>query len=192
MQVLIEISARHAHLSAGALEALFGKGHELKKLKGLSQKGEFAAEEKVVLKTPKGELELRIIGPIRPATQVELSATEARKLGLNPPVRLSGNIAGSEKGTLAGPAGEAALAEGIILAKRHIHISDIEAEEFGLANGQIVSVKVPGPRSLTFHDVEVRAKESFSFAMHIDTDEANAANVQTGVQGFIEGIQSEG
>jgi len=177
MQVLIEISARHAHLSAGALEALFGKGHELKKLKGLSQKGEFAAEEKVVLKTPKGELELRIIGPIRPATQVELSATEARKLGLNPPVRLSGNIAGSEKGTLAGPAGEAALAEGIILAKRHIHISDIEAEEFGLANGQIVSVKVPGPRSLTFHDVEVRAKESFSFAMHIDTDEANAAGV---------------
>ena len=180
-EVVVEISARHVHVSQEHLEALFGKGYELTVKKMLSQPGQYACEERVRVVGTKGEFPaVSILGPVRPATQVELSLTDARSIGVAAPVRESGDIAGSGACKLIGPAGEVELTEGVMAAKRHIHATTKDAEEMGLENGEIVSVEIPtaNDRSLTFGDVVVRVSDSYALAMHIDTDEANAAGMK--------------
>lgn len=179
-EVLVEISARHVHLSQADLETLFGKGYELTVKKALSQPGQFASNEKVRVIGTKGEFPaVSILGPVRKATQVEISLTDARSIGVNAPVRESGDIAGSGACRLVGPAGEIEISEGVIAAKRHIHATVADAERMGLENGQIVSVEIPtaNERSLIFGDVVVRVSDSYALAMHIDTDESNAAGM---------------
>lgn len=179
-EVLVEISARHVHLSQADLETLFGKGYELTVKKALSQPGQFASNEKVRVIGTKGEFPaVSILGPVRKATQVEISLTDARSIGVNAPVRESGDIAGSGACRLVGPAGEIEISEGVIAAKRHIHATVADAERMGLKNGQIVAVEIPtaNERSLTFGDVVVRVSDSYALAMHIDTDESNAAGM---------------
>ena len=175
-KVLVETSARHVHLSAEHLEILFGKGAELTVKKMLSQPGQFACEERVTVVGPKRELaNVSILGPVRPATQVELSLTDARSIGLSAPIRESGDVAGTPGCKLVGPSGEVEIAEGVIAAKRHIHLTPADAEAFGVEDKQVVSVKLDTERSLVFGDVVVRVSEKFAAAMHIDTDESNAA-----------------
>ena len=177
MKFLVETSARHVHVTQEHLEILFGKGYELTKKKDLSQPGQYACEERVTVVGPKKELKgVSIFGPVRKATQVELSLTDARSIGVAAPVRESGDVAGSAGCKLIGPAGEVELTEGVIAAKRHIHATPADAEQLGVKNGDIVSVKVDTDgRSLVFGDVVVRVSDSYALAMHIDTDESNAA-----------------
>ena len=185
-EILVEISARHVHVSQEHLEILFGKGHELTNKKNLSQPGQFACEEKVVVRGPRGELNCTILGPVRPSSQVEISLTEARTLGIKAPVRESGDIAGSAGCVLVGPNGEVELTEGVIAAKRHLHVTPEEATGYGISDKQIVEIKVETEgRTLTFGDVVVRVSEKFSAACHIDTDEANAAGMATCQNGEI-------
>ena len=187
-QVVVEISARHVHVSKADLETLFGKGYELTVKKELSQPGQFASNEKVRVIGTKGEFPaVSILGPCRNATQVELSLTDARSIGVDAPVRESGDIDGSGTCKLVGPCGEVEIACGVIAAKRHIHATTKDAEEFGLENGQIVSVQIPSAngRNLTFGDVVVRVSDSYALAMHIDTDEANAAGMKPNTMGTI-------
>ncbi len=175
-KVLVETSARHVHLSAEHLEILFGKGATLTMKKMLSQPGQFACEERVTVVGPKRELaNVSILGPVRPATQVELSLTDARSIGLSAPIRESGDIAGTPGCKLVGPCGEVEITEGVIAAKRHIHLTPDDAKNFGVEDKQIVSVKLDTERSLVFGDVVVRVNKNFAAAMHIDTDESNAA-----------------
>lgn len=177
-QVTVEISARHIHLSQKDLETLFGEGYELTVKKMLSQPGQFACEERVTVVGPKRELAgVSILGPVRKDTQVELSLTDARSIGVKAPVRESGDIAGSAGCKLVGPKGEIEINEGVIAAKRHIHATTADAERMGLEDKQIVKVEVPTTdgRSLIFGDVVVRVSDSYALAMHIDTDESNAA-----------------
>ena len=176
-KVLVETSARHVHLSAEHIEVLFGKGATLTHKKDLSQPGQFACEERVKLVGPKKEIaNVIILGPARPATQVEVSFTDARTLGVNAPVRESGDVAGSAGCKLVGPAGEVEIAEGVIVAKRHIHITPEDAAQFGVEDKEIVSVKIESAdRTTIFGDVVCRVSPKFAAAMHIDTDEANAA-----------------
>ncbi|MBO5788432.1 MAG: phosphate propanoyltransferase [Clostridia bacterium] len=174
-KVLIETSARHIHLSREHVEILFGKGYELTKKKDLSQPGQFACEEKVTIVGEKGTLKASILGPERPSSQVELSLTDARSIGVKAPIRESGDVAGSGACKLVGPCGEVELTEGVIAAKRHIHLTPEAAEEFGVSDKQIVKVKTNGMRPLIFDDVVVRVSPKFAPAMHIDTDESNAA-----------------
>lgn len=186
MKFLVETSARHLHVSQEDLETLFGKGFELSNKKDLSQPGQFASGEKVAVVGPKGELKMTILGPCRKASQVEVSFTDARALGLVPPVRESGDVAGSAPCKLVGPAGEVELKEGVIVAKRHIHATPKDAEELGVSNGDVVNVKVEtNGRSLIFGDVVVRVSDKFALAMHIDTDESNAAAASGEVYGEI-------
>lgn len=178
-RVLVEISARHIHLSQKDLERLFGRGYKLKKAKDLSQPGEFAAKETLELIGSKSSYKkVRVVGPIRKNTQVEVTATEARLLGIKPPVRVSGQVKKSASAILKGPEGQVKLKEGVIIAKRHLHLSPEEAEEYGLKNNQKVSVKILGQRSVTFHEVIVRAGRQYKKACHLDTDEANAAGLR--------------
>ena len=173
---LIETSARHVHVSAADLEILFGKGHKLTNKKDLSQPGQFACEEKVTVKGPKGSLKASILGPERPATQVELSLTDARTIGVaNVPVRESGDIANSGSCIIEGPCGSVEVESGVIVAKRHIHMTPADAAELGVSDKEIVCVKVDTARPLVFGDVVVRVSDKFALAMHIDTDESNAA-----------------
>ena len=176
-KVLVETSARHVHLSAQDIETLFGAGATLTEKKPLSQPGQFACEERVTLVGPKKTIpNVIVLGPARPATQVELSLTDARTLGVVAPVRESGDIAGSGACKLVGPAGEVDIEIGVIAAKRHIHLTPADAEEFGVSDKQIVSVKIDSEgRSTVFGDVVVRVHPNFAAAMHIDTDESNAA-----------------
>ncbi len=176
-KVLVETSARHVHLSAEHIEALFGKGATLTHKKDLSQPGQFACEERVTLVGPKKSIaNVIILGPARPATQVEVSYTDARTLGVSAPVRESGDVAGSAGCKLVGPAGEVEIAEGVIVAKRHIHLTPDDAAKFGVEDKQIVSVKIDSAdRTTVFGDVVCRVSPKFAAAMHIDTDEANAA-----------------
>ncbi|MDL2324783.1 phosphate propanoyltransferase [Ruminococcaceae bacterium OttesenSCG-928-A16] len=177
-KILIETSARHLHVSQQDLETLFGKGYTLTPKKDLSQPGQFASEERVTVVGPKRELAgVSILGPCRPATQVEISLTDARSIGVNAPVRESGDTQNSAPLKLVGPAGTVELKEGGIVAKRHIHLDTATAEKFGLKNSQIVNVACDNGngRKLTFDDVVVRVHDSYAPAMHIDTDEANAA-----------------
>lgn len=178
-EVLVEISARHVHVSEKDLETLFGKGYKLTPKKDLSQPGQFACEERVKVVGPKKELAgVSILGPCRKATQVELSLTDARSIGVVAPIRESGDVAGSGACKLVGPAGEVELTEGVIAAKRHIHMTTADAEKYGITDSQIVSVKIPTEgRALVFGDVVARVSDSYALAMHLDTDEANAAGI---------------
>lgn len=187
-QVVVEISARHIHLSQEDLETLFGKGHELTVKKMLSQPGQFACEERVTVVGPKREIAgVSILGPVRPATQVEISLTDARSIGVQAPVRESGDVAGSGVCKIVGPKGEIDITEGVIAAKRHIHATTADAEKMGLQNGQVVSVEIPtaNGRNLTFGEVVVRVSDSYALAMHIDTDESNAAGMAPNTMGTV-------
>ena len=178
-QVIVETSARHIHLSREAVDILFGAGYELTKKKDLSQPGQYACDEKLVVVGPKGSIKASILGPTRPASQVELSLTDARAIGVVAPIRESGDIAGSGACKLVNPdtGAELELTEGVIAAKRHIHLTPEAAAEMGVADKEIVSVKVnsDSERSVIFGDVVVRVSDSYALAMHIDTDESNAA-----------------
>jgi len=185
--VLIETSARHVHVSRKDLDILFGEGYQLTSKKDLSQPGQFACEERVAVIGPKGSFPaVSILGPVRPATQLEISASDARSLGIAAPVRESGDIAGSGACKLVGPKGEVEISEGVIVAKRHIHATPEDGEKYGIKDKEIVSVKVESNgRSLVFGDVVVRLNPNFRLAMHIDTDESNAAGCTPGMMGEI-------
>ena len=174
-KVMIETSARHVHLTREHVDILFGAGHQLTNKKNLSQPGQFACEEKVEIVGEKGSIKASVLGPERAASQVELSLTDARSIGVKAPIRESGDIAGSGACKLVGPCGEVVLSEGVIAAKRHIHLTPEDAAEIGVADKQIVRVKTNGQRPLIFDDVVVRVSPKFARAMHIDTDESNAA-----------------
>lgn len=186
-KVLVETSARHVHVTKEALEILFGEGYELTVKKDLSQPGQFASNERVAVIGPKSQFAaVSILGPVRNACQVELSASDARSIGVVAPVRESGDIKGSGACKIVGPKGEIELSEGVIVAKRHIHLTPENAAEFGVANKEIVNVKLTTDgRSLVFGDVVVRVSEKFAPAMHIDTDESNAASATPGLMGEI-------
>jgi len=185
--VLIETSARHLHVDRKTLDILFGEGYELTPVKDLSQPGQFACAERVAIQCEKsGFPSVSILGPLRGATQVELSKTDARTAGADAPIRESGDIEHSGKCVLTGPKGSVELEKGVIVAKRHIHATPEDAQRYGLKDQQIVSVKAETPeRSLIFGDVVVRVSEKFSLAMHIDTDEANACGFTPGLIGEI-------
>lgn len=183
---IVETSARHLHVTHEALEVLFGAGAELHNKKDLSQPGQFATTEKVTVVGPKGQFAASILGPERKAVQVEISASDARTLGVTAPIRESGDIAGSAGCKLVGPAGELEISEGVIIAKRHIHFTPEEAAARGVADKDIVWVKIDTPeRKTIFGDVVVRVSEKFLAAMHLDTDEANAAGCAGVVYGEI-------
>lgn len=186
MNFIVETSARHLHVTREDLDTLFGKGYQLTNKKDLSQPGQFATNEKVTVVGPKGQLAMSILGPERPETQIEVSFTDARTLGLVPPIRESGDIKGSCPCKLVGPAGEVELGQGVIVAKRHIHMTPADAENFNVKNGEIVWVKVDTDgRSTVFGDTVVRVSEKYALAMHIDTDESNAAHCAGEVHGEI-------
>lgn len=175
-EVPVGVSGRHVHLTREHLDTLFGVGYELTKIRDLVQPGQFAAAETVTVVGPKGVLErVRIIGPIRTYSQVEISRADSFKLGLNPPIRDSGDHANSPGCTLIGPKGEVVLQKGVIIALRHIHLSTSDAKRFGLRDHDIVAVSVSGERSLIFQNVLVRVNPNYKLEFHVDTDEANAA-----------------
>src|ERR1044071_5987573 len=183
---LVEISAHHIHLTQDHVEALFGKGHQLTKHADLSQPGQYACKEQLAIVGPKGRIErVRILGPARKYTQVEIAMTEQFKLGIHPPIRESGDIEGSPGCTLEGSAGSIAIEKGVICALRHIHMTPADALRYGLKDKCTVRVRVPGDRELLFGDVRIRVDPNFALAMHIDTDEANAANLKNDAQGFV-------
>lgn len=185
-KVLVETSSRHVHVTKEHLEILFGAGAVLHNKRELSQPGQFLTEEKVTLVGPKREIAgVSILGPERPATQVEVSLTDARTLGVSAPIRESGDVAGSAACKIVGPCGEVELTEGVIAAKRHIHLTPESAAEFGVADKEIVCVKIDSARPLVFDDVVVRVSEKFAPAMHVDTDESNAAALSGEVYGEI-------
>lgn len=179
----IAVSARHAHLTQGQVEILFGAGYQLTKKKELMG-GQYACNESItIVSTSMKTIEkVRIIGPTRKAAQVEISATDALKLGIRPapPVRDSNDVIGSSPLILVGPKGSVCLAEGCILAARHIHMSPEDAKFFGVEDGQFVSVKAQGIRGATYDVVKIRVHPSYTLEMHIDTDEANAAQIKSG------------
>lgn len=176
--VEVEVSARHVHLTREHLEVLFGKGAELTPKRPLSQPGQFLSEERVTLIGPKGRKErTAILGPIRPATQVELSKSDCVELGVKAPVRESGDVAGSGSITIEGPCGSLTIDEGVIIAHNHVHLTPEVAQIMGVTDKQRVAVEVFSDRPVTFRDVIIRVSEKFSCRMHIDFDEANAALV---------------
>jgi acetate kinase len=190
---LVEISAHHIHLMQEHVEALFGKGHQLTKHADLSQPGQYACKEQLTIVGPKGRVErVRILGPARKYTQIEIAMTEQFKLGIHPPIRESGDIAGTPGCVLESPNGSVQIDRGVICALRHIHMNPEDALRYGVRDKSFVRVRITGNRELIFGDVLVRVDPSFKLAMHIDTDEGNAANVKTGARGYIHGIQSEG
>ncbi|HZS19096.1 MAG TPA: acetate/propionate family kinase [Candidatus Udaeobacter sp.] len=190
---LVEISAHHIHLTQEHVEALFGKGHQLTKHADLSQPGQYACKEQLTIVGPKGRVErVRILGPARKYSQVEIAMTEQFKLGIHPPVRESGDISDTPGCILESPGGSVQLDRGVICALRHIHMSPEDALRYGVRDKSFVRVRIEGDRELVFGDVLVRVDPTFKLAMHIDTDEGNAANVKTGAQGYIDAIQSEG
>jgi acetate kinase len=190
---LVEVSAHHIHLTQEHVEALFGQGHQLTKHADLSQPGQYACKEQLAIVGPKGRIErVRVLGPARRYTQIEIAMTEQFKLGVAPPIRESGDIADTPGCTLESPAGSVTVDRGVICALRHVHMTPEDALRYGVRDKSFVRVRIAGDRELVFGDVLVRVDPNFALAMHIDTDEANAANVKTGAQGYIDGIQSEG
>lgn len=186
MEFIVETSARHAHVSEEHLKILFGEDAELIVKKMLSQPGQFASEQKIEVVGPKGSLKMTILGPVRKDTQIEVSLSDARTLGINAPIRESGDIKGSGACKIIGPCGEVEISEGVIAAKRHIHATTSDASALGVKNGDIVKVEVTtNGRSLIFGDVVVRVSDSYALAMHIDTDESNAAAASGVVYGRI-------
>lgn len=186
-EFIVETSARHVHVTEETLEVLFGKGHTLTKKKDLSQPGQYACEERVEVVGPKKSLAgVSILGPCRKSDQVELSATDARSIGIAAPIRESGDTAGSGACKLVGPCGEVELNEGVIVAKRHIHLTTADAEELGVKDKDVVWVKVETPeRKAVLGDVVCRVSDTYARAMHIDTDEANAIGSAPGQMGVI-------
>ena len=184
--VPVGVSNRHIHLSAEDVETLFGKGYELTPMKDLSQPGQYACAERVDVVGPKKTIAgVSILGPTRPSSQVEISLTDARSIGVAAPIRESGDTAGSGACKLVGPCGEVELAEGVIAAKRHIHMTPADAEGLGVQNGEVVKVLVKSERTTIYDDVVVRVSPSYALAMHIDTDECNAAAAFGEVYGEI-------
>ncbi|MFS0727922.1 phosphate propanoyltransferase [Paenibacillus sp. 1P07SE] len=180
-QVPVGVSARHIHLSPEHIAILFGEGYELTELKPLSQPGQYAANETVAVIGPKGEFgKVRILGPARKQTQLEISRTDAFAIGVNPPVRESGHIEDTPGIQLRGPAGEVAIDNGVIVAARHIHFHTSDAERWGIRDKQELRVKLEGERGLVLDHVIARVSEDFALDMHIDTDEANAAGARNG------------
>ena len=185
-QVPIGVSARHVHLTDAHIKQLFGEDAVLIFDFPLSQPGQFAAKERVKLETAKSVIDgVRVLGPARSASQVEISKTDSFQLGIHPPIRLSGDIAGSESITLVGPNGKVVLNEGVIIAKAHIHMHPDDAQQFEVEDGEEVDVVVNSDRSIMFRDVVVRVHPQFTLDMHIDTDEGNAANISQGVFGTV-------
>lgn len=187
----IEISAHHVHLSQADVDKLFGPGHQLTPQHELSQPGQYACEEKVHLVGPKGRIaNVRVLGPTRKETQVEIAMTEQFKVGIQPPIRESGDLANTPGITLEGPAGSTTIERGVICAQRHIHMTPEDALRLHVRDKYVVRVRVEGDRELIFGDVVVRVSPSYRLAMHLDTDEGNAANIRTGMVGYIDAIQS--
>ena len=178
-KILVEISARHIHLTQADLEILCGPGSQLQELRPLSQPGQYVSNVRLTLIGPKKSFDnVVVLGPVRKASQVEVSATEARTLGINPPIRESGDIEGSAPMIIRGPVGEISLSQGCIIAKRHIHMTPDDAVAFDVQDKEIVGVKITtNDRSLIFGDVVIRVRPDFALAMHIDTDEGNAAGL---------------
>ena len=180
-KVEIGLSNKHLHLSREHIDLLFGEGYELTPAKDLKQPGQFACDEKVDVEGPKGTIRgLRILGPARKETQVELALTDARGLGIKAPVRESGKLGGTPGCKLTGPAGTVEIDHGVIVALRHVHLSPSEASEAGLKDKDVVSVRIGGARGLVFNEVLVRSGEAHSRELHLDTDEGNAAGCNSG------------
>lgn len=181
-QCTVGLSNKHVHLSQEHIDILYGEGHQLTPMKDLSQPGQFACEEKVDLVGPKRTIEgVRILGPARKESQVEISMSDGFTLGLkNVPVRDSGKLDGTPGVKLVGPKGEVELGKGVIVAARHIHMHTSDAEKYGLKDKDIVKVKVNGPRGLTFENVLIRVHETYALDMHLDVEEGNAAGLQNG------------
>jgi len=186
LQIPINISVRHVHLSREHLDLLFGVGHELKPKADLTQPGQYACEESVTVVGPKSKMEkVRIIGPVRTSTQVEISRTDEFALGIDAPIRASGKVSDSAGLRLEGPAGAIELPEGVIQAQRHIHMHPDDASRFGVEDKQWVMVRVGGERGIVYDDVLVRVKDTYRLDMHLDTDEANAADLKPGATGTL-------
>ena len=187
VKIPIEISARHVHLSQHLVDILFGKNYKLTTARTLSQPTEFLANERVSIVGPREILHnVAILGPVREHTQVELAMTDARKIGLNPPIRESGHHEGSVGCRIVGPAGEYELKDGVIIARRHLHLNQQEADNLGIKNGDIVSVEIKNSsRPVIFEDVLVRVRDDFHLSMHVDTDEGNAAGLLPESYGLI-------
>ena len=181
MDVVLGVSNRHVHLCERDLKLLFGEDYKLEVAKNLVQPGEFASNSFVTIKTEKSEIErVRVLGPVRSYTQVEVSKTDAFKLGINPPVRDSGDLALSGAVTLVGPNGSVDLTEGCIIATRHIHITPDQMVEFGFDGMKSVNVELPGEKGGVLYNVQLKVSPNYAFEMHIDTDDANAHMVKTG------------
>ena len=176
-KVIIEGSGRHCHLTRETVDVLFGTGFELEKKKMLSQPGQYATPHKVTVVGPKRSIDLSILGPFRNADQVELSFTDATSIGLRPPVRESGDLKGSPGCKLVGPEGEVEIEEGVIIAKRHVHMIPEDAEKMGIVDKQIIKVQVEGERALIFDEVVARVNKDYATYMHVDYDEMNAAAI---------------
>ena len=180
MKLPIALSNKHIHLSQADIDVLFGQGYELTHKKDLSQPGQFACEEMVEVVGPKGSTKMRVLGPARPESQVEVSLADARGLGIAVPVRQSGDTEGTPGCKLVGPKGEVEMTKGVIVAARHIHMSLEDAERFGVKDKDVVSVQTTGERALLFNNVLVRANANFALEMHVDIEEGNAAGVKNG------------
>jgi putative phosphotransacetylase len=190
LSIPMAVSARHVHLSQADLEALFGEGYQLTKKADLSQPGQFAANESITIVGPRGSLEkVRILGPARQLTQVEVSQTDSIKLGLKPPLRESGDIKNSSPITLVGPNGSLYKKEGLIIAQAHIHMTPEDALQFGVENGEYVKVEVDGPRPVTLGKVLIRVSPRYKLEMHVDTDEANAGFISRKTAGKLVKIE---
>ena len=180
LNIPVGVSNRHCHLTEAHFKVLFGRQAEPRKVKAIKQPGFYAAEESIEVKGPKGSIKgIRLVAPYRAHTQIEIAVTDALKLGLNPPVRESGDVKGSAGATLIGPAGSVEIKEGVIIAQRHLHFSPDEAKALGIASGERVRVR-GGSRPVVFEDVIVRVSDKYSLEYHVDTDEANAAGLKTG------------
>ena len=189
-EFVVETSARHTHLSAADLEKLFGKGAQLHSKKALSQPGQFACEEKITVVGPKGELTMSVLGPTRNETQVEISLSDARSIGVTAPIRESGDLVGSAPCIIKGPKGQVELKQGVIVAKRHIHATPADAAELGVKDKDIVAVEVvSNGRNIILGDTIVRVSPKYALAMHVDTDEANAGAFSGTVHGKIVNVK---